>query len=69
MSKPKYKSKFKSKDEWLVNSKCRDLIRKVQKDVHSAYCYYGMKEISIVGQSIKALNSHIMSQKFLRSCP
>ena len=63
MSKQKYKSKFQ--DEWLVNSKYKDWIRKVEKDVHSAYCSYCIKEISIAGQGSKALDGHATSQKHL----
>ena len=64
MSKQKYKSKFQ--DEWLVNSKYKDWIRKAEKDVHLAYCSYYMKEISIAGQGSKGLDGHVISQKHLK---
>ena len=67
MSKQKYKSKFQ--DEWLVNSKYKDWIRKVEKDVHSAYCSYYIKEISMAGQGSKALDGQATSQKHLKIIP
>ena len=39
---------------------------KVNKNVHSAYCSYCEKEISIAGQGIKALDGHVTSQKHLK---
>ena len=57
MSKQKNKSKFK--DEWLVNSKYKDWIKKVGNDGHSTYWSYCMKEISIARQGSKALDGHV----------
>ena len=52
-----------------MNSKYKDWIRKVEKDGHAAYCSYCMKEISVVGQGIKDLDGHVMSQKHLKGVP
>ena len=52
-----------------MNSKYKDWIRKVEKDLHLAHCSYCMKEISIAGQGSKALNGHVMLQKHLKSVP
>ena len=49
-----------------MNSKHKNWIRKVEKDVDSAYCSYCMKEISIAGQDSKALDGHVRSQKHLK---
>ena len=57
MSKQKNKSKFK--DEWLVNSKYKDWIKKVGYDVHSTYWSYCMKEISIARHGSKALGGPV----------
>ena len=52
-----------------MNNKYKDWIRNVEKDVHSAYCSYCMKGVSIAGQGIKALDGHVMSQKHLKRVP
>ena len=49
-----------------MNSKYKDWIRMVEKDMRSSYCSYCMKEISIAGQGIKALDGHVMPQKHLK---
>ena len=63
MSKQKYKSKFQ--DEWLMNGKYTDWIGKVGKDVHSAYCSYCIKEISIADK----VDGHVTSPKHLKRIP
>ena len=67
MSKQKYESKFQ--DEWLLNSRYKDWIRKVEKDVHSAYCSDCMTEISIAGQGVKASDGHVILQKHFKKVP
>ena len=67
MSKQKYKSKFQ--DEWLMNSKYKDWIKKVEKDAHSADLSYCMKEITIARQGSKALDGHVTSEKHLKRVP
>ena len=67
MSKQKYKSK--SQDEWLLNSRYKDWIRKVENDVHSAHCSYCMTEISIAGQGVKASDGHVILQKHFKKVP
>ena len=49
-----------------MNIKHKDWIRKVEKDVHAAYCSYCVKEISIAGQDSKALDGHVRLQKHLK---
>ena len=52
---PKYKSSFQ--DEWLVNENYSCWVKKTI-DKHKAYCAIYLKEFSVSGEGIKALDVH-----------
>ena len=66
-SKIKYKSKFL--DEWRVIVEFKDWPKKVAKDTSVALCCYYHKNLSIGGQGIGQVFSHMKSLKHKKNVP
>ena len=62
-SKIKYKTSFQ--DNWLAKKEFRSWLYKIEGNLHCAICRVCPKTISVSGQGVKALESHVKSAKYL----
>ena len=69
MSDKRIKYKCSFQEDWLSIDDFKPSLRKVEGDKHSAKCSVCFKTISIAGQGIKALESHVKSSKHNKKLP